>query len=217
MSELIRLSNKRQNDTFKAPYKTILNNRELTEYKSCNKQTKNLNLEEKALQSQQNFLLEKRINKITATKSNTRSSSAIKKRRSSQNVLKKTTAGLKYKNLLAPTNDLINTLLFKNKDERYRYLIRNAKVHYIEKGTESIYVELPQIPNILIIYRRPEVRLKSKDSLILDDRGLSHIPLLEGEEKLTKLVLKRNRISRIENLVSLPYLEYLDIGKYKGF
>lgn len=113
---------------------------------------------------------------------------------------------------MTPTTDLINHLLYKNKDERYRYLIKNALVHYVEKDTESIYVELPQIPNILIIYRKPEVRVKSQASLTLEDRGLFHVPLLEGEEKLTKLSLKRNKITKLENLVSLPNLESLDVS-----
>lgn len=114
--------------------------------------------------------------------------------------------------MLAPTTELINKLLYKNKDERYRYLIKNSVVHYVEKQTESIYVELPQIPNILIIYRKPEVRVKSPDFLTLDDRGLVHIPLLEGEEKLSRLILKRNKICKIENLVSLPNLESVDLS-----
>ncbi|CAI2359108.1 unnamed protein product [Moneuplotes crassus] len=168
--------------------------------------------DEKGLMSQQNFVIEKRVAKITKLRTSSRSSSAVKVKKINQSIGGPKGTNLKFKNLLAPTNDLINTLLYKNKDERYRYLIKNAKVHYIEKGTESIYVELPQIPNILIIYRKPEVRLKSKHALNLDDKGLNHIPLLEGEEKLVKLVLKRNKICKIENLVSLPFLETLDLS-----
>ena len=141
-----------------------------------------------------------------------RSSSAIKKKRGSNSLVQKRPPILKFKNLLTPTTELISQLLYRNKDERYRYLIKNAVVHYVEKVTDTIYVELPQIPNILIIYRKPDIRVKSQDSLALDDRGLSHIPLLEGEEKLSKFVLKRNKISKLENLVSLPNLESLDLS-----
>jgi Leucine-rich repeat (LRR) protein len=113
---------------------------------------------------------------------------------------------------MTPTTDLISKLLYKNKDERYRYLIKNSKVHFVEKQTETIYVELPQIPNILIVYRKPEIRVASQGVLHLDDKGLSHIPLLEGEEKLKEFVIKQNKVAKIENLVSLPNLEHLDIS-----
>ena len=136
----------------------------------------------------------------------------LRRNRNSNSLIQRKAPILKFKNLLTPTTELISQLLYKNKDERYRYLIKNAVVHYIEKTTDTIYVELPQIPNILIIYRKPEVRIKSQDTLALDDRSLTHIPLLEGEEKLTKFVLKRNKISKVENLVSLPNLESLDLS-----
>ncbi len=40
---------------------------------------------------------------------------------------------------------------------------------------------------------------------------LIHLPLLEGEEKLKILTYQHNRISKIENLVSLPNLLYIDL------
>ena len=42
--------------------------------------------------------------------------------------------------------------------ERYRYLLKHGNVHFVEADTYSIYVELPQIPGILIVYRRPSER-----------------------------------------------------------
>jgi len=49
----------------------------------------------------------------------------------------------------------------------------------------------------------------------LDSRALKHIPLLEGEEKVKYLNLQNNDISRMENLVSLPNLHFLDMSSNK--
>ena len=57
--------------------------------------------------------------------------------------------------LLLPDQNLIRKLLDQEKDERYRYLLRHGNLHYIEQDSYSLYVELPQIPNIIIVYRRP--------------------------------------------------------------
>lgn len=47
---------------------------------------------------------------------------------------------------------------------------------------------------------------------MLDQRGLKHIPLLEGENKVKYLNLQNNLISKIENLVSVPQLNFLDLS-----
>ncbi len=47
--------------------------------------------------------------------------------------------------------------------------------------------------------------------MILEFLDLTHIPLLEGEEKLKVLSLQHNNIQKIENIVSLPNLSYLDL------
>jgi len=49
----------------------------------------------------------------------------------------------------------------------------------------------------------------------LDQRGLRHIPLLEGEEKIKYLNLQNNLISKVENLVSLPNLNFLNLSANK--
>ena len=191
-------------------YKTVLGKRD-QEAGLTNSMSKGLTVDK----TTSGYLVsEKRVTSIMNNHtSSSRSSSALrKKRRISENLIAKKAPILKYKNLMTPTAELISSLLYKNKDERYRYLIKNAIVHYVEKDSESIYVELPQIPNILIIYRKPDIRIKSQDFINLDDRGLSHIPLLEGEERLLSLILKRNKIAKIENLVSLPNLEILDLS-----
>lgn len=117
--------------------------------------------------------------------------------------------------LLAPDQSLVRKLLAEEKDERYRYLLRHGNLHHIEADSYSIYVELPQIPNILIIYRRPSERDAHPEKMCLDSRGLKHIPLLEGEEKVKYLNLQNNQIGKIENLVSLPNLHFLDLSSNK--
>ena len=51
--------------------------------------------------------------------------------------------------------------------------------------------------------------------LFLDGKELTHIPLLEGEEALKLLSLKDNLIDKVQNLVSLPNLIYLDLTNNK--
>jgi len=67
----------------------------------------------------------------------------------------------------------------------------------------------------MIIYRRPSERLKSSEKLSLDQRGLKRVPLLEGEEKVKYFNLQNNQIEKIENLVSLPNLTFLDLSSNK--
>lgn len=114
-----------------------------------------------------------------------------------------------------PEPNLVKKLLESEKDERYRYLLKHGKVQNIEADTFSLYVELPQIPNILIIYRRPSEREANQEKMQLDSRGLNHIPLLEGEEKIKYLNLQNNDINKMENLVSLPNLHFLDLSMNK--
>lgn len=103
----------------------------------------------------------------------------------------------------------------EEKDERYRYLLKHGNVHFVESETYSIFVELPQIPGILIVYRRPSERQINPDKMSLNGRNLSHIPLLEGEEKVKYMNLHGNSITKIENLVSLPNLHFLNLGSNK--
>ena len=91
--------------------------------------------------------------------------------------------------LIKPDPNMIRRLLNEEKDERYRYLLRHGNILNIEAETLSLYVELPQIPNIIIIYRRPSEREANVEKMNLDSRNLKHIPLLEGEEKIKYLNL----------------------------
>ncbi|CDW72990.1 leucine rich repeat family protein [Stylonychia lemnae] len=117
--------------------------------------------------------------------------------------------------LIKPDPNMIRRLLNEEKDERYRYLLRHGNILNIESETLSLYVELPQIPNIIIVYRRPSEREMNVEKMNLDSRNLKHIPLLEGEEKIKYLNLQNNEIVKIENLVSLPNLTFLDLSMNK--
>lgn len=96
-------------------------------------------------------------------------------------------------------------------DERYRYLLKHGIVRRVEDDDRIIYAELPQIPGVLVVYRKPQERNSNPERLNLDRRELTHLPLLEGEEKLRLLNFQHNKISKIENLVSLPSLIFLDL------
>ena len=49
--------------------------------------------------------------------------------------------------------------LYRNeKDERYRYLLKYGIIRRIDQETKMIYAELPQIPGVWVIYRKPSNR-----------------------------------------------------------
>ncbi len=114
--------------------------------------------------------------------------------------------------LQKPDQATVKRLMAEEPDERYKYLLKHGVIHFIETQNSSLYVGIPQIPNIMIVYRRPGERKKFPETFNLGQRGLKHIPLLEGEEGIKELVFRGNKIMRIENLVSLPVLESLDVS-----
>lgn len=79
-------------------------------------------------------------------------------------------------------------------------------MHNVEQDTQTIFVELKQIPNVLVIYRRPGERLANPEKVSFEGIGLQQVPLLEGEEALKHLHLSGNQIKKIDHLVSLPNL-----------
>jgi Leucine-rich repeat (LRR) protein len=113
--------------------------------------------------------------------------------------------------LVKPDSTLITKLLTEEQDDRYRYLLKNSVIHYVEQDNGTIYIELKQIPGVMVVYRRPFERVKNGEKIQLDDRGFSRLPLLEGEDKLKYLNLSNNSITKIENIVSLPNLTFLDL------
>lgn len=96
-------------------------------------------------------------------------------------------------------------------DERYRYLLKHGNLKKVEDEDKILYAELPQIPGVLVVYRKPSERNANPERLNLDRRELTRLPLLEGEEKLRLLNFQHNSIQKIENLVSLPNLIFLDL------
>lgn len=105
----------------------------------------------------------------------------------------------------------IKKLTQNEDDERYRYLLKHGIVRRVEDEDKVIFAELRQIPGVLVVYRKPSERNSHHDKLLLNKRELTHLPLLEGEERLRLLNLQSNQIAKIENLVSLPNLICLDL------
>ena len=50
-------------------------------------------------------------------------------------------------------------------DERYRYLLTNGIVRSIEDENKIIFAELPQIPGVLVVYRKPSERAANPERL----------------------------------------------------
>ena len=96
-------------------------------------------------------------------------------------------------------------------DERYQYLLKRAIIRRVENDDKIIFAELPGLPGVLVVYRKPSERNSNPERLNLDRRELTQMPLLEGEEKLRLLNYQHNFILKIENLLSLPNLIFLDL------
>lgn len=114
------------------------------------------------------------------------------------------------------TNPIIIQQLTKDelleKDERYKYLVKNGKVVFSDQNDHIILVILPQIPQTYIFYRSNQLRALNPYIVDLAENKLQHVPLIEGEEQATELILSRNEIYDLENLVSLPELAKLHIS-----
>jgi leucine-rich repeat-containing protein 49 len=96
-------------------------------------------------------------------------------------------------------------------DERYQYLLKRAIIRRVENDDKIIFAELPGLPGVLVVYRKPSERNTNPERLNLDRRELTQMPLLEGEERLRLLNYQHNFIGKIENLLSLPNLIFLDL------
>ena len=109
----------------------------------------------------------------------------------------------------------IETLYNNEKDERYLYFLRYGFLRRYEGKGEILYVEIPQIPKNIVVYRKPSLRHKNSDKLYLNKKDLTHIPLLEGEENLKLLSLEANLITKIDHLISLNNLLFLNLYENK--
>ena len=116
-----------------------------------------------------------------------------------------------YFSVRIPKN-FIENIIKPIKDERFLFFIKYGILRRYEGECDIIYVEIPQIPKKLVIYRRPLCRMKSLNKLNLSRRDLPHIPLFEGEDNLKYLFLELNRITKIERLISLNNLIYLNLS-----
>lgn len=65
------------------------------------------------------------------------------------------------------------------------------------------------------MYRKPSYKNKNLDRLYLNNYDLPHLPLFEGEEFLKLLSLENNLITKIDHLVSLNSLLYLNFYSNK--
>ena len=107
-------------------------------------------------------------------------------------------------------------MLFNNeKAERYLYFLRYGFLRRYEGKGDILYVEIPQIPKNIVIYRKPVIRNKNSEKLYLNKKDLPHIPLLEGEENLKLLSLETNLITKIDHLISLNNLLFLNLYENK--
>ena len=102
-------------------------------------------------------------------------------------------------------------LISNETDERYQYLLKRAIIRRVENDDKIIFAELPGLPGVLVVYRKPSERNVNPERLNLDRRELTQMPLLEGEERLRLLNYQHNFIVKIENLLSLPNLIFLDL------
>ena len=119
-----------------------------------------------------------------------------------------------YFSVRIPRN-YIENIIKPIKDERFLFFIKYGILRRYEGDCDIIYVEIPQIPKKLVIYRRPHCRMKSLNKLILSRKDLPHIPLFEGEDNLKYLSLELNQITKIEKLISLNNLIFLNLyGNY---
>ena len=129
----------------------------------------------------------------------------------------------RYKNNLPIENnyyDYFNTRIPKNqidkfiktiKDEKLIFFLKYGILRRYEGECEIIFIEIPQIPKKLVVYRTNFYRMKSLDKLNLNNKDLPHIPLFESEDKLKYLSLESNHINKIDQLISLNSLIYLNL------
>ena len=143
-------------------------------------------------------------------------SNIVNNKESSKNNIttKKLKTTYDYFSVRIPKN-CIEQIIKSIKDERFLFFIKYGILRRYEGECDIIYIEIPQIPKKLVIYRTPHCRMKSLSKLNLSQRDLPHIPLFEGEDNLKYLSLELNRITKIDKLISLNNLIYLNLyGNY---
>ena len=78
-----------------------------------------------------------------------------------------------------------------------------------------IFAKTKTLPEMLVVFRTPEERMRNPERLNLDRRQLEVCPLLEQEQRLRLLNFQNNSIRSIQNLENLPNLIFLDLYNNK--
>jgi len=96
-------------------------------------------------------------------------------------------------------------------DEKFLFFLKHGLLRRYEGDCEIIYIEIPQIPKRLVVYRLPQAHENSLENFNLNNKDLPIIPLFENEDNLKYLSMESNHINKIEHLVSLNNLIYLNL------
>lgn len=76
----------------------------------------------------------------------------------------------------------------------YQYVVSMCKVLMIEKETDTLIYELPDVKGQTMVYRTSSERKKNKRELNLALRNIHSIPVLMEEIEVTTLNLSHNFI-----------------------
>ena len=96
-------------------------------------------------------------------------------------------------------------------DEKFLFFLKHGLLRRYEGDCEIIFIEIPQIPKRLVVYRLPHAHENSLENFNLNNKDLPIIPLFENEDNLKYLSMESNHINKIEHLVSLNNLIYLNL------
>ena len=96
-------------------------------------------------------------------------------------------------------------------DEKFLFFLKHGLLRRYEGDCEIIFIEIPQIPKRLVVYRLPHAHENSLENFNLNNKDFSIIPLFENEDNLKYLSMESNHINKIEHLVSLNNLIYLNL------
>ena len=96
-------------------------------------------------------------------------------------------------------------------DDKFLFFLKYGLLRRYEGDCDIIYIEIPQIPRRLIVYRMNQSQENTLESFNLNNKDLPIIPLFENEDNLKYLSMESNHINKIEHLVSLNNLIYLNL------
>ena len=82
------------------------------------------------------------------------------------------------------TKEQIEEYIKNIQDEKFLFFIKYGLLRRFEGECEIIFIEIPQIPKKLIVYRLPQSRENSLEFFNLNNKDLPIIPLFENEDKL---------------------------------